>query len=69
MEQPLNVQLIYRRDFQLRLNFLSLQAKLQDRNQVIEDQNVEMFGVERSILSQNSELSWRAYFLKDGYVS
>eukprot|EP00112_Aurelia_sp_Birch-Aquarium-sp1_P006093 Seg1681.3 transcript_id=Seg1681.3/GoldUCD/mRNA.D3Y31 product="Ciliogenesis-associated TTC17-interacting protein" protein_id=Seg1681.3/GoldUCD/D3Y31 len=47
----------------------STYAKLQERNQVIEGQNVEMFGVERSILSQNSELSWRSYFLKDGHMS
>ncbi|XP_065053110.1 ciliogenesis-associated TTC17-interacting protein-like isoform X2 [Rhopilema esculentum] len=44
-------------------------ARLEDKTQTIEDQTVEMFGVERSVLSSASESVCRSYFLRDGHLS
>ena len=46
--------------------FHTIKARLEDKTQTIEDQTVDMFGVERSVLSSASESVCRSYFLRDG---
>jgi len=47
----------------------STYAKLEPKSLDIDGQSRDMFGIERSVLSQNGESTWYSYFLKDGHLS